>query len=184
MIKKPLELPVRTYRLMHSAGWITPSGDFIDIPEGETHDSVTHLIPGIPEEEQYPSSYAVAYLGYVRVSNGFDYAFDGTIRADDLRLQTMAQFTAQSAVFSKKNRRDPFDLDEEQSDPAFWTVKIRQPTRKDPRITQIMSEMLAVDFVGRYGGPGLETWMLNSMGMNESYVRHLIRRLILETRRK
>lgn len=178
--KSLLTLPTRTYRVMHSAGWITPDGEFIAIPAGETHDAVTHLFPGIPDDEQYPSSYAVANLGYVRVTNGFDYTYDGIDKIGDSRTTVMAQFTAQSAIFSKKNRMDPFDFDEEQKDPAFWSVKIRVPDRKDSRVTRIRETMFAIDFVSRYGQQGLDTWMLNSMGMNESYVRYFIRKMLIE----
>jgi hypothetical protein len=68
----------KVYFKPHSAGWITPDGEFKPIRGDMMHDDAAENFPGMPKDETMPSQYAVSQLGYLRVSIAYDPSSQGS----------------------------------------------------------------------------------------------------------
>ena len=174
-----LNLPASVYRRAQSAAWITPRGDFEVVPDEMMHDDLSYTFPGVPMDEEYPSNFAVEKLGYMKVSNPFEFVWGGS-RTDyrdrpidvDAQFEMMGDFTA-SALVSYK-RTSPPRWFNERGDPTEWEMRVLQPGRPIVRTT-------VGDFMERYGNPETSDRMYAALGMNERRVRSLIRSLLGES---
>jgi hypothetical protein len=167
------------YRRPHSAGWITPDGELIEIPDGMNHDDVAQDFPGVPRGEEYPASFATRELGYLRISNPFDFITPEPPRRGDPRLEAMAEFTA-NAVLSY-GRYPPSWLNipmRSRGTPLDWEVKISQPGLRWESTT-------VADFVDRFApretSERLFSYFLSRL--QERLIRAMIKQLMREARR-
>ena len=111
-----LNIPPSMYRRAQSAAWITPRGEFEPVPDEMMHDDLSYNFPGMPMDEDYPSNFAVEKLGYMKVSNPFEFVWGGS-RKDhhdrpidvDAQFETMVDYTAGAIISYRKigvyNRR-------------------------------------------------------------------------------
>jgi hypothetical protein len=166
------------YRRPHSAGWITPDGELIEIPDGMNHDDVAQDFPGVPKDEEYPASFATRELGYLRISNPFDFITPEPPRRGDPRLEAMAELTA-NAVLSY-GRYPPSWLNipmRSRGTPLDWEVKISQPGLRWEATT-------VGDFVDRYApretSERLFSYFLSRL--HERLIRAMIKQLMREAR--
>ena len=175
-----LSLPTEVYRRAQSVGWINPRGNFEVVPVGMMHDDLSHSFPNMPSDEAYTSNFAVESLGYLKVSNPFEFVWSGT-RKDhrnrpidrDAQFETMADYTA-GALTSYKKMGAPRWINE-RGDPAEWEVRILEPLRPILRTT-------VGDFIERYGSRETSDRMYAALGMNERRIRSLVRAMLSERR--
>jgi len=169
------------YRRPHSTGWISPEGEMTFITGEMTHDDLSAYFPGIPEDELYPSGYAVSKLGWLRVSNPFEFSFHGPLQRGDPRLAAMAGFTA-GAVLSYEKRGPPSWLEvpfRSSGTPLDWEVRIIRPS-----ITQSNDSMTVADFVDRFGSREVSDRLFGRFlgKLSEKLLRSMIRQLLREQR--
>lgn len=169
------------YSKAHSAGWIDPDGKFIPIEADMIHDDISANFPGVPMDEEFPSGYAVKNLGYLKVSNAFDFLLDGPPRRGDPRVERMAKFTA-DAVLSYEKRGPPSWLAipfRSVGTPLEWEVKISQPGLR-------WETMSVGDFVDRFGSRETSDKLFGHFldKLHERLLRAMIKRLIRESRRR
>jgi hypothetical protein len=174
-----LSIPAETYRRAQSAAWIDPEGEFEPITGEMFHDDLSAYFPGVPLDEDYPSNFAVENLGYVKVSNPFEMLWSGTSRDvrdrpinREAQFESMAQYTV-GAIASYRKRGPPSWLNE-RGDPIDWEVRVLQHQRPISRTT-------VGDFVERYGSRETNDRLYSALGMNESRMRLVIRKLIRES---
>jgi len=178
-----LELPSHAYSRPHSAAWITPAGKFILLDEGSSHGDYASDFPefilakaeGKIERYTYPSNFAVE-IGYAKVSNPFEILLTDPDR-NDLRLRTMAEFTAGAIIeFDKTTYPTWLEIDfDDRPFPLRWQFRLTMPGR------QLSFEPMSVgNFIGDYGSiETLDLVMLHFAGrMNESLLRKLIKRML------
>jgi len=175
-----LSIPAETFRRAQSAAWITPAGEFEGITGEMMHDDLSAYFPGVATDEDYPSSFAVEQLGYVKVSNPFEMLWNGG-RDDhrgrsidrDAQFETMADFTAGALIHYKK-RGTPSWISG-RGDPTEWEMRVLQPGRPISRTT-------VGDFVERYGARETGDRMYAALGMSEHRIRFLVRGMLSEGR--
>lgn len=170
----------KVYFKPHSAGWITPDGEFKLIRGDMMHDDAAENFPGMPKDETMPSQYAVSQLGYLRVSNAFDFIADTLPRRGDPRMERMAQFTA-DAVLEYARRGAPgwlaFKL-RSHSTMLQWEVRFATPGSR-------YETMTVEEFVDRYGSRETSERLFNYFlsKLHERLLRAMINHLIREARR-
>jgi hypothetical protein len=168
------------YRKAHSAGWIDPDGKFMPIDSELTHDDLSSFFPRVPADEDHPSSFAVRNLGYLRVSNPFEFSSQGPLQRGDPRLQRMAKFTT-DAVLSYESGGPPSWLEipfRSRGTPLDWPVRI---------INDGSLILTTVDeFVDRYGSRETSDRLFSHFlgKLHERLLRTMIKRLIRERRRR
>lgn len=143
------------------------------------HDDVAQDFPGVPKDEEFPAGYATRNLGYLRVSNAFDFLVDGGPRRGDPRLETMAKFMA-DAILSYNGHPPswlalPF---RSVGTPLEWEVKISQPGLR-------WETMTVGDFIDRYGSRETSDRIFGHYldKLHERLLRAMIKRLIREAKR-
>lgn len=174
-----LTVPTSVYRRAQSAAWITPRGEFEVVPEEMMHDDLSYNFPGVPMDEEYPSNFAVEKLGYMKVSNPFEFVWNGS-RNDyrdrpinvDAQFEAMVDYTA-GAIISYRKIGPPRWINE-RGDPTEWEVRVLQPGRPIMRTT-------IGDFVERYGSAEAADRMYAALGLNERRLRSLVRALLGES---
>jgi len=175
-----LSIPAEIFRRAQSAAWITPAGEFEGITGEMVHDDLSAYFPGVATDEDYPSSFAVEQLGYVKVSNPFEMLWNGE-RDDhrgrsidrDAQFETMADFTAGALIHYKK-RGTPSWISG-RGDPTEWEMRVLQPGRPISRTT-------VGDFVERYGARETGDRMYAALRMSEHRIRFLVRGMLSEGR--
>lgn len=175
-----LNIPSSVYRRAQSATWINSQGEFEPVPDEMMHDDLSYNFPGMPMGEEYPSNFAVENLGYLKVSNPFEFVWGGT-RKDhrgrpidvDAQFETMADYTA-GALARYKKMGAPRWISE-RGDPPEWEVRILEPRRPILRTT-------VGDFIERYGSRETGDRMYAALGMNERRIRSLVREMLNEGR--
>ena len=173
-----LSLPAGVYRRAQSAAWINPRGEFEPVPDEMMHDDLSYNFPGMPRIEEYPSNFAVQKLGYLKVSNPFEFVWGGS-RSDhrnrpidvDAQFETMVDYTV-GAIISYRKIGPPRWINE-RGDPTEWEVRMLQPGRPIMRTT-------VGDFVERYGSGEAADRMYSALGLNERRLRSLVRALLGE----
>jgi hypothetical protein len=170
------------YSKAHSAGWIDPDGKFMPIEADMIHDDMSANFPGVPMDEEFPSDYAVRNLGYLRVSNPFDFVIDEKPQRGDPRVERMAKFTADAILSYEKSGRTPTWLEipfRSRGTPVDWEVKISQPGLR-------WETMTVGDFVDRYGSRETSDKLFGHFlgKLQERLLRVMIKRLIRESRRR
>jgi hypothetical protein len=181
-----ISIPDNLFRRQQSAAWITPEGDFIPLTGNQQHADLASDFPGMPSDNQlaidYPSTFAVALMGYVKVSSPFQCSWDGRGRRGDIRMATMADFMSQAVVWIRGNRYNPWDI-EPSSD--LIDVKVYVTTVTDPDIYKRAErdDTTVGDFVDRYGSREIIDFLYGKL-MGESFVRtcRLTERRILRSR--
>lgn len=183
-----LSLPASVYRRAQSAAWITPRGEFEVVPDEMMHDDLSYNFPGMPMGEEYPSNFAVEKLGYMKVSNPFEFVWGGS-RTDyrdrpidvDAQFEMMVDYTAGAIISYKKigpprwiKKIGPPRWINELGDPTEWEVRVLQPGRP-------IMETTVGDFVERYGSAEASKLMYASLGLNERRLRSLVRAFIGES---
>lgn len=174
-----LSIPASVYRRAQSAAWITPRGEFEAVPDEMMHDDLSSNFPEMPMYEEYPSNFAVEKLGYMKVSNPFEFVWGGS-RTDrrgrpidvDAQFETMVDYTA-GAIISYRKVGPPRWINEH-GDPTEWEVRVLQPGRPIMRTT-------VGDFVERYGSSEAADRMYAALGLNERRLRSLVRALLSES---
>ena len=171
------------YRKAHSAAWIDPDGKFMPIDSELTHDDLSSFFPRVPADEDHPSNFAVQNLGYLRVSNPFEFSFQDTLRRGDPRLMRMASFTA-DAVVSYEKRGPPSWLEvpfRSSGTPLDWEMRIIRPS-----LTRSNETMTVGDFVDRYGSRETSDKLFGHFlgKLQERLLRAMIKCLIRETKRR
>lgn len=145
-----------------------------------THDDLSYNFPGVPMGEEFPSRYAVEELGYLKVSNPFDFQIAGPL-ARDSRVERMAEFTL-DALLSYEKRGPPSWLAipfRSRGTPVDWEVRISQPGLRPETMT-------VEEFVGGYGSPETQKRFYDHFlsKLQERLLRAMIKRLIREARRR
>lgn len=174
-----LSIPFSVYRRAQSAAWITPRGELEVVPDEMMHDDLSYNFPGVPADEDYPSNFAVDKLGYMKVSNPFEFVWGGK-RKDyrdrpidvDAQFETMVDYTA-SALISYRKIGTPRWINE-RGDPTEWEVRILEPGRPIMRTS-------VGDFVERYGSAEATDRMYAALSLNERRLRSLVRAFLGES---
>jgi len=167
------------YRRPHSAGWITPTGEVVEIPEGMNHDDLAQDFPGVPEDEMFPAGFATRQLGYLRISNAFDFLTPDPPRRGDPRLQAMAKFMADAVLSYGQYPPSWLNIPmRSRGTPLDWEVKISQPGLRWETTT-------VGDFVDRYGSRETSDRLFGHFlsKLQERLLRAMIKRLIREAKR-
>lgn len=169
------------YRRAHSTGWIDPEGKMQFLDSESIHDDLSAYFPGVPADEEYPSDYAVRKLGWLRVSNPFEFSFQDPLQRGDPRLAAMAHFIA-DAVLSYEKRGPPSWLEvpfRSSGTPLDWEVRITRPS-----VTRSNESMTVADFVDRFGSREVSDRLFGHFlgKLSESLLRSMIRRLLREQR--
>ena len=175
-----LNIPPSVYRRAQSAAWITPRGEFEPVPDEMMHDDLSYNFPGMPTEEDYPSNFAVEKLGYMKVSNPFEFVWGGS-RKDhrdrpidvDSQFEKMVDYTAGAII--RYRRVGPPRWINERGDPTEWEVRILEPGRPIMRTN-------VGDFVERYGNSDAADRMYTALGLSERRLRSLVRAMLSERR--
>ena len=159
------------YHRFHSAAWIAPDGEFIPLGEGSIHDDYTTSF-GI--ERFFKSgvgSKAAIDLGYAKVSNPCLIGLD-RIRANDPRLKTMAEFTANAIIEFHKLREEPEWLNSKYRGytPLMWRVGI--DTQRG------YEQMFVEEFIFSFGSDETKERVREYFKMNENLIRELIQETI------
>lgn len=172
----------------HSAAWIKPDGEFIPLMPGEHHAAVASDFPEMPSDDEnaskYPSTYAIARMGYVKVSNPFMCSWDGRGRRGDVRMETMSDFMSQFVVRVNKTQRNPLPWDIDVHN--LIDVKVYVTTVTDPNVyaRTERDDSSVGDFVDRYGSRETIDFLYGNL-LGESFIRRCRRAesRILESRR-
>jgi hypothetical protein len=174
-----LNLPAGVYRRAQSAAWINPRGEFEPVPDEMMHDNMSSFFPGMPADENYPSNFAVEKLGYMKVSNPFEFVWGGSRKNHrgrpidvDAQFETMVDYTVGAIVSYKTTRSTPHWIGE-RGDPTEWEVRTLQPGRPIMRTT-------VGDFVERYGSSEAADRLYSTLGLNERRLRSLVREILGE----
>jgi hypothetical protein len=167
------------YRKAHSTGWIDPEGNLQFLDSELTHDDLSAYFPGVPADEEYPSDFAVRKLGYLRVSNPFEFSFQDPLRRGDPRLETMAQFIT-NAILSYEKRGPPSWLEvpfRSAGTPLDWEVRITRPS-----VTRSNESMTVADFVDRFGSRESSDRLFGHFlgKLTERLLRSMVKRLLQE----
>jgi hypothetical protein len=134
----------------------------------------------MPVDENYPSSFAVEKLGYMKVSNPFEFVWGGSRKNHrgrpidvDAQFETMVDYTTGAIISYKMTRSTPSWISE-RGDPTEWEVRTLQPGSPIARTT-------VGDFVERYGTADAADRMYSALGLNEQRLRFLVRALLRES---
>lgn len=146
-----------------------------------THDDLSAYFPGVPADEHFPSDYAVRKLGWLRVSNPFEFSFQDPLRRGDPRLATMAQFLT-DAVLSYEKRGPPSWLEvpfRSSGTPLDWEIRIIRPS-----LARSNESMSVADFVDRFGSREVSDRLFGHFlgKLSERLLRSMIKRLLREQR--
>ncbi len=179
-------IPDSIFRRQQSAAWITPDGDFVPLTGIQHHSEVASEFPGMPTDDEnainYPSTYAVALMRYVKVSSPFQCAWDGRGGRGDPRMMTMADYMAQAVSWLKGSRYNPWDIDP-QSDLTEVKVYVTVITNPDVYKRTSRDDFTVGDFMDRYGSREALDFLFSRL-MGESFVRtcHEVERRVLRGR--
>ena len=144
------------------------------------HDDLSANFPGVPEDEGFPSDYAVRHLGYLRVSNAFDFVMDDRPFPGDPRVERMAKFTA-DAILSYEKGGPPTWLAipfRSRGTPLDGEIRMAQPGLR-------YVTMSVGDFIDRFGTRETSENIFNHFlnKLHERLLRAMIKRLIREVKR-
>jgi len=153
-------IPDEVLKRQQSAAWIAPDGELMLLGKDELHDNRSVEFPGMPEDDwlarDFPSTYAVAKLRYVKVSSPFQCAWDGQPerRQRDVRMETMAELMSQAAVMIKRSRYNPwgFSSESDLTQIPVYVVKV-EIKKEDPDAfpAQKVLETTVGDFIEKWG---------------------------------
>jgi hypothetical protein len=179
-----LQIPESIFKRRHSAAWITPEGEFISLTANQHHTSVAADFPGMPTDnklaEEYPSTWAVARMHYVKVSNPFQCAWDGRGGRSDPRMGTMSDYMAQATVWLSGQTYNPWHDGDVRGDLTRTKVYVTEVTSPDPYAQSEREDLTVGDFVDRYGGRDTIDFLYGNL-IGESFIRacRMIERRIL-----
>lgn len=181
-----LSIPQGLFKRAHSAAWITPVGDFIPLTSNQHHAMVAADFPGMPADnplaEDFPSTWAVSRMQYVKVSNPFQCAWDGRGGRGDPRMGTMSDYMAQATVWLSGQTYSPWDNTNVRGDLTQIKAYITEITSPDPYERSEREDLTVGDFVDRYGGRETIDFLYGNL-MGETFIRtcRMIERRILRS---
>ena len=168
-----IQIPESVFSRSYSAAWITPAGDFIPLERDEDHTSLAANFPGMPTDDQlaidYPSTYAIARMRYVKVSSPLQCAWDGKGRRGDVRMQAMADFMSQAMVWLRGSRHNPWEINPH-SDLTRVKVYVTSVISPDVYARAERDELTVGDFIDSYGSRETINYFYGKL-MGESFVR-------------
>ena len=179
-----IAIPANVLRRAQSMAWIAPDGEIIPL-EGETmHSDAAEFFPGVPPREDYPTSFAMDKLGYMKVGNAFDFAYKSGLSTPAnhaAQFDAMAQIVCQAVInFIDTNGRGlPRWFQPHSSivgDPMQWKVHIGDIA--DGAISRVSVKR----FVSDYGSRVTQNWFGGAL--REAIVRKQIRMILSELRRR
>ena len=169
-----LQIPESIFRRHHSAAWITPEGDFVPLAGNQNHVDLASDFPGMPTDDQlaleYPSTWAIARMRYVKVSNPFQCAWDGRGGRSDSRMGTMSDYMAQATVWLSGQTYNPWHDKDIRGDLTQTKVFVTEVTSPDPYARSGREDLTVGDFVDRYGGRDTVDFLYGNL-MGEGFVR-------------
>lgn len=187
-----LKVTDRELSARHSAAWISPGGEFVPLVGDQHHALVASDFPGMPDDDQlardYPSTYAVARLRYVKVSNPFQCAWNGQGGHGDPRMETMADYMAQATVWLAGKSHDPWGDSAAVRDPIDHRVYVTTVTSPDPfsKNSAEIETTTVGDFMDDYASREATEFLYGEL-IGEGFVRacrhaeaHAVGRLISE----
>ena len=175
----------KTLRRFQSLAWISPEGGIIPIEGDDMHSDVAETFPGIPSDEQYPTNYAIERLGYLKVGNAFDFAYDSDAPARNVdrgqQFDAMAQIVAQAAIkFMTRGLPNWFlPPAEYKGEPDRWLVHMVDINDGLVRKTNVKR------FIREHGFDTTKEWFDYQMyKAEEAMLRNQVRMILSELRRK
>jgi len=181
-----IQIPESVFSRSFSAAWITPEGDFVPLSRDEDHTSLAANFPGMPTDDQlaidYPATYAIARMRYVKVSSPLQCAWDGKGRRGDVRMQTMADFMSQAMVWLRGSRHNPWEINP-RSDLTRVKVYVTSVTSPDIYARTEREDLTVGDFVDIYGTRETIDYLYGKL-MGESFVRacRMVERRLLRSK--
>ena len=161
-------IPDEALKRQQSAAWIAPDGELMLLGRDEMHNDRADGFPGMPVDDptarDFPSTYAVAKLRYVKVSSPFQCAWDGRPqgRRGDARMETMASLMSQAAVMIKRSRYNPwgFSRDGDLTQIKVYVMQVKSP---DPYVSQEREDTTVGDFIGQWGSRAASDYLYSNL---------------------
>lgn len=161
-------IPDRILKRQQSAAWIAPDGELMLLGADEMHNDLAEKFPGMPKDDplasDFPSTYAVAALGYVKASSPFQCAWDGRPkgRRSDVRMETMSGMMSQAAVMIKRERYNPWGIDShgDLTQIRVYVMRVKSP---DPYVSQEREDTTVGAFVDRWGSAEVSDYLYSNL---------------------
>jgi len=161
-------IPDEVLKRQQSAAWIAPDGELMPLGRDEMHNDRAEGFPGMPADDptarDFPSTYAIAKLGYVKVSSPFQCAWDGRPqgRRGDVRMETMASLMSQAAVMIKRSRYNPwgFSRDGDLIQIRVYVVQVKSP---DPYVSGEREDTTVGAFIDRWGSSDASDYLYSNL---------------------
>jgi len=161
-------IPDEVLKRQQSAAWIAPDGELMPLGRDEMHNDRAEGFPGMPADDptarDFPSTYAIAKLGYVKVSSPFQCAWDGRPqgRRGDVRMETMASLMSQAAVMIKRSRYNPwgFSRDGDLTQIRVYVVQVKSP---DPYVSGEREDTTVGAFIDRWGSSDASDYLYSNL---------------------
>lgn len=175
-------LPAKALRRFQSMAWISPMGVIIPIEGDMMHSDVAETFPDVPADEPYPTNYALENLGYFKVGNAFDFAYDSDIPTRNVdratQFDAMTQIVAQATLnFMKEGLPHWFHPPKEFEDDAFrWIVHMVDIN--DWKVRKISVKR----FVAEHASQDTKDWF--RIALREAIIRKRVRTILSEMLRK
>lgn len=179
-----IAIPANVLRRAQSMAWIAPDGEIIPL-EGETmHSDAAETFSGVPAGEDYPTSFAMDKLGYMKVGNAFDFAYKSgreTPANHAAQFDAMAQIVCQAVInFITKSLPNWFVPSRTLiDDPERWIVHMGDIA------DGTVNRMSVKRFVREYGSIDTQERFDHQLRRaEEALIRKQIRMILSELRRR
>lgn len=179
-----IAIPANTLRRPQSMAWIAPDGAIIPLAGETMHSDAAETFPGVPAGEDYPTSFAMDKLGYMKVGNAFDFAYKGgreTPANHSLQFDSMAQIVCQAVInFITKSLPNWFVPSRTLiDDPERWIVHMGDIA------DGTVNRMSVKRFVRQYGSIDTQERFDHQLRRaEEALIRKQIRIILSELRRR
>lgn len=175
-----IAIPANVLRRAQSTAWIEPGGEIIPLGGETMHSDAAELFPGVPAGEDYPTSFAMDKLGYMKVGNAFDFAYKSGLSTpanQAAQFDAMAQIVCQAVInFITKSLPNWFLPPRSLiGEPERWTVHIGDIA--DGSVNRVSVGR----FVRDYGSIDTQEWFDHQLRRaEEALIRRQVRMILSE----